>query len=254
MAVRPQAPQPEERHYKIGTLNKWFAIGSIVLLITIIAGFAQDYGREWKRWQREFRSIDQRVTRAAYDDMAAEMEGDADLARAREQVAAAGRDVDRLKARFDIVNSRFQNVKAELERARYRDEQASASVEGLGLNSERTARDLERWETQFAGASVAQEEAQVALDQAEAALTAFQDDVRAATRTRDQLSREADLLMRRLTRMDPEFSPMGVKVANVIRDLPILDLAQPTLKVNQVVLPDIRENLNFAQVPRVDAA
>ena len=34
MAVRPQAPQPEERHYKIGTLNKWFAIGSIVLLIT----------------------------------------------------------------------------------------------------------------------------------------------------------------------------------------------------------------------------
>lgn len=266
MAVRPQTPQPEERHYKIGTLNKWFAIGSIVLLITIIAGFAQDYGREWKRWQREFRGIDQRATRAAYDQMAAEMEGNADLARAREQVAAAeesltarqddvaaaGRDVDRLKARFDIVNSRFQNVKAEMERARYRDEQASANVEGLALNSERTARDLERWESEFAGASVAQEEAQLALDQAQAALTAFQDDVRAAMRTRDQLSREANLLMRRLTRMDPEFSPIGVKVANVIRDLPILDLAQPTLKVNQVVLPDIKENLNFAQVPRVD--
>ena len=266
MAVRPQAPQPEERHYKIGTLNKWFAIGSIVLLITIIAGFAQDYGREWKRWQRDFRRIDQRVTRAAYDDMAAEMAGNADLARAREQmaaaeqalqarrddVAAAGRAVDRLKARFDIVNSRFQNVKAELERARYRDEQAAASVAGLGLNSERTARALTRWESAFAGASVAQEEAQVALDQAQADLTAFQDDVRAATRVRDQLSREADLLMRRLVRMDPEFSPMGVKVANIIRDLPILDLAQPTLKVNQVVLPDIKENLNFAQVPRVD--
>ena len=266
MAVRPQAPQPEERHYKIGTLNKWFAIGSIVLLITIIAGFAQDYGREWKRWQREFRRIDQQVTRAAYDEMATEMEGNADLARAREQVvaageslsarqddvAAAGREVDRLKARFDIVNSRFQNVKAELERARYRDEQASASVDGLALNSERTARDLERWEGEFTGASVAQEEAQLALDQAQAALTAFQDDVRDATRERDQLSREADLLMRRLTRMDPEFSPMGVKVANVIRDLPILDLSQPSLKVNQVVLADIKENLNFAQVPRVD--
>ncbi len=266
MAVRPQAPQPEERHYKIGTLNKWFAIGSIVLLITIIGGFAQDYAREWKRWQREFRRIDQRVTRAAYDEMASEMEGSADLARAREQVAAAeesltarkddvasaGREVDRLKARFDIVNSRFQNVKAELERARYRDEQAAASVEGLGLSSERTARDLGRWESQFVGASVAQEEAQLALDRAQTALTAFQDDVRAAMRTRDQLSREADLLMRRLTRMDPEFSPVGVKVANVIRDLPILDLAQPTLKVNQVVLPDIKENLNFAQVPRVD--
>ena len=266
MAVRPQAPQPEERHYKIGTLNKWFAIGSIVLLITIIAGFAQDYGREWKRWQREFRRVDQRVTRAAYDDMAAEMAGSADLTRAREQVAAAeealsarkddvgaaGREVDRLKARFDIVNSRFQNVKAELERARYRDEQAAASVEGLGLNSERTARDLARWESDFSGASVAQEEAQIALDRAQAALAGFQDDVRAATRERDQLSREADLLMRRLVRMDPEFSPIGVKVANVIRDLPILDLSQPTLKVNQVVLADIKENLNFAQVPRVD--
>lgn len=266
MAVRPQAPQPEERHYKIGTLNKWFAIGSIVLLITIIAGFAQDYGREWKRWQREFRRVDQQATRAAYDEMAAEMEGNTELAQAREQVSAAeeslsarkddvaeaGRDVDRQKARFDIVNSRFQNVKAEMERARYRDEQAAASVDGLGLDSGRTARDLERWEREFAGASVAQEEAQIALDQAQGTLSAFQDDVRAATRSRDQFSREADLLMRRLTRMDPEFSPMGVKVANIIRDLPILDLAQPTLKVNQVVLADIKENLNFAQVPRVD--
>ena len=266
MAVRPQAPQPEERHYKIGTLNKWFAIGSIVLLVTIIASFAQDYGREWKRWQREFRRIDRDVTRGAYDEMAAQMENSADLARAREQVAAAEeslqarqdevrgaeREVDRLKARFDIVNSRFQNVKAQMERARYRDEQAAAGTEGLGLRRERTSGQLERWQSEFAGASVAQEEAQMALDQATAALQGFEDDVRAATRARDQESRDADLLMRRLMRMDPEFSPVGVKIANVIRDLPILDLSQPSLKVEQVVLADIRENLNFAQVPRVD--
>ena len=266
MAVRPQAPQPEERHYKIGTLNKWFAIGSIVLLITIIASFAQDYGREWKRWQREFRRIDRDVTRGAYDEMTVQMENSAALARAREQVAAAEealqarqdevraaeREVDRLKARFDIVNSRFQNVKAQMERARYRDEQAAAGTEGLGLRRERTAGQLERWQSEFAGAAVAQEEAQLALDQATAALQGFEDDVRDATRARDQESREADLLMRRLVRMDPEFSPVGVKIANVIRDLPILDLSQPSLKVDQVVLADIRENLNFAQVPRVD--
>ena len=266
MAVRPQAPQPEERHYKIGTLNKWFAIGSIVLLVTIIASFAQDYGREWKRWQREFRRIDRDVTRGAYDEMAAEMENSAALARAREQVAAAEeslqarqdevraaeREVDRLQARFDIVNSRFQNVKAQMERARYRDEQAAAGTGGLGLRRERTSGQLERWQSEFAGAAVAQEEAQLALDQATAALQGFEDDLRAATRDRDQESREADLLMRRLVRMDPEFSPVGVKIANVIRDLPILDLSQPSLKVDQVVLADIRENLNFAQVPRVD--
>ena len=266
MAVRPQAPQPEERHYKIGTLNKWFAIGSIVLLITIVASFAQDYGREWKRWQRQFRRIDRAVTRGAYDEMAAQMENSAALARAREQVAAAEetllarqdevgaaeREVDRLKARFDIVNSRFQNVKAQMERARYRDEQAAAGTGGLGLRRERTSDELERRQSEFAGAAVAQEEAQLALDQATAALQGFEDDLRAATRARDQESREADLLMRRLVRMDPEFSPVGVKIANVIRDLPILDLSQPSLRVDQVVLADIRENLNFAQVPRVD--
>ena len=266
MAVRPQAPPPEERHYKIGTLNKWFAIGSIVLLITIVASFAQDYGREWKRWQRQFRRIDREVTRGAYDEMAAQMENSAALARAREQVAAAEetllarqdevgaaeRDVDRLKARFDIVNSRFQNVKAQMERARYRDEQAAAGTGGLGLRRERTSVELERRQSEFAGAAVAQEEAQLALDQATAALEGFEDDLRAATRARDQESRAADLLMRRLVRMDPEFSPVGVKIANVIRDLPILDLSQPSLRVDQVVLADIRENLNFAQVPRVD--
>ena len=263
---RPQAPPPEERHYKIGTLNKWFAIGSILLLITIVAAFAQDYGREWKRWQRQFRRVDREVTRGAYDEMAAQMAESAELARAREQVAAAEealrarqdevraaeREADRLQARFDIVNSRFQNVKAQLERARYRDEQAAAGTEGLGLRRDRTAGELQGWQEEFASATVAQEEAQLALDQAQAALRGFEDDVRAATRARDQESREADLLMRRLVRMDPEFSPLGVQIANVIRDLPILDLSQPTLKVEQVVLADIRENLNFAQVPRVD--
>ena len=266
MAIRPQAPPPEERHYKIGTLNKWFAIGSIVLLITIIASFAQDYGREWKRWQRQFLRIDQQVTRGTYDEMAAQMESSPDLARAREQVAAAEealrarqdevgaaeREVDRLNARFGVINSRFQNVKAQMDRARYRDEQAAAGTEGLGLRQQRTARELERWEGEFAGVSVAFEEAQLALDQGQAALRGFEDDVREAARARDEESREADLLMRRLVRMDPEFSPIGVKIANVIRDLPILDLSQPSLTVNQVVLADIRENLNFAQVPRVD--
>ena len=82
-------PQPEERHYKKGSLNKWFSVGSVILLVCIVAAFAQDYGREWKTWQREFRRIDQQVTRAQFEEERARLDADSKLANLEEEVNKA---------------------------------------------------------------------------------------------------------------------------------------------------------------------
>ena len=41
-------------------------------------------------------------------------------------------------------------------------------------------------------------------------------------------------------------------VGNHIRDLPVLDLSSPYYKIDQIVVPDVIEDLNFSRVPKVD--
>ena len=265
------APVPEEqreRHYNIGKLNKWFAAGAGLLLVATIGSFAQDYDREWKRYQREFRRIDRQVTRGAFQEQADRLLGnqvyaeayqqalaaEAALETRRDEVRAADGELRRLQAEFATVNSRFQDVKGEFERARYRNGQAQAgiSVPGAGLQLERTGEELHRWTEEFEHISTEFAAAELHVGEANDRLLAFDAELRDAQRNLSGVIQDAVLLKRKLDSDDPAFARFGVRVANFIRDLPILDLSQPTLKVNQFVLPGITENLNFAQVPRVD--
>ena len=49
--------RPDEA-YHIPTLNFWFAISSIALLITCVWMIWADYDRSWKNHQREFREFE----------------------------------------------------------------------------------------------------------------------------------------------------------------------------------------------------
>ena len=42
------------------------------------------------------------------------------------------------------------------------------------------------------------------------------------------------------------------KIADFVRDLPILDFMAPYYKVNQIVVQDVKYDVNFAAVPQVD--
>ena len=42
------------------------------------------------------------------------------------------------------------------------------------------------------------------------------------------------------------------KIGDIVRDLPIIDFLAPYYKVEQVVLPEVKYNVNFAEVPEVD--
>ena len=47
----------DERYWDINLLNKWFAISSIVFLITMVWTFIDDNDDEFKDYQREFRKL-----------------------------------------------------------------------------------------------------------------------------------------------------------------------------------------------------
>ncbi|SVB64168.1 uncharacterized protein METZ01_LOCUS217022, partial [marine metagenome] len=62
----------------------------------------------------------------------------------------------------------------------------------------------------------------------------------------------ANLVDRKLKLIDRRKMSLANKIGDIVRDLPILDFMAPYFKVEQVVLPDIKYNVNFASVPEVD--
>jgi Tfp pilus assembly protein PilO len=48
------ATEKPDRNYDSRELNKWFAIGSLVLLVVTLLMVGDDYSRQWKDFQRQF--------------------------------------------------------------------------------------------------------------------------------------------------------------------------------------------------------
>ena len=92
------ADRDQERHYKPAGLNRWFAISSILLLAAVVGVFLEDYNREWKRYQRDFREIDRQITRGAYDTELARLAGEVQYQQAVDAATAARDRQDALQA------------------------------------------------------------------------------------------------------------------------------------------------------------
>ena len=53
-----------ERYWNINLLNKWFAISSIIFLISIIWMFLDDNDDEFKVYQKEFRKVESQIAQS----------------------------------------------------------------------------------------------------------------------------------------------------------------------------------------------
>ena len=60
--------EKQERFYNILKLNKLFGISSIVFLLLLVWTFADDYDRNWKDYQREFRQLETANTKGQLDE------------------------------------------------------------------------------------------------------------------------------------------------------------------------------------------
>ena len=48
----------QERYYNILKLNRWFALSSLLFAGIFVLAFVDDYQRPWKKFQKEFRSVE----------------------------------------------------------------------------------------------------------------------------------------------------------------------------------------------------
>ena len=68
----------------------------------------------------------------------------------------------------------------------------------------------------------------------------------------DKYTKQYTLTSNKLGKLDRSRMTMANKLGDIVRDLPILDFLDPYYKVNQIVVADVKYDVNFAAVPVVD--
>lgn len=242
--------------YNIDFLNVVFAASSLFLFLSVLWMIWDDYDREWKNVQRRFVLLEEEVTRAnlervergidrrklaALEARRAEaekrMEADqasiealrAELQELENQLYRDTQDYQFAKAEFDVARYDFEVLRKTDPEAAARRAQAIADrgrqVDELNLKMERTSAERDRVRAELGSYTGAVAEASAAIA---------------------ELTREADRLRNRITAIQPSFTK------SFILNAPLLDFMAPTLKIQQVITPNIVDDVNFTRVPKMD--
>ena len=252
--------------YHVPTLNLWFLVSSLLLLISVVWMMLDDWNAPWKVYQREFRAIELERANAQLqtDELiaAADEEGStqAQILAAREslaaragEVAAAEEELRQLKGvQFETTeNAKGAKMFYNWERFLLDHE---VSLHGGDLAH---AEEIAAAEASVAGFELAMNEAEGDKETADLEVLAQQEKLGELTKEVDILEKEMtsaakdlDLVRRRKDDIDP--ASLDKQIAHLLRDFPGIDFIGPNLKIRKVVLDDLTFELNFTKKTRID--
>ena len=283
--------EQEERYYKISLLNKWFAISSIIFVLTLLWMFQDDYARKWKEYQREFRQLEIDKTKDAYLVAEAKLLSQAEYAETMYALDEAERALDdkyekvgALKARIAEKEAdsfrytgEYQRRKSLYDEIKYLYEEAVAH-HGEHHNAEQLKAEMQDKEKKMNELAPKMQGANQNLKDLRDELKPYEAEKKRLEKEARALMSDVNVLKSKLRKVDPQLVSIGNNVdlqndiyevdsqgefgatiarvintvGNHIRDLPVLDLSSPYYKIDQIVVPDVIEDLNFSRVPKVD--
>ena len=245
-----------DRLYQAISLHKWFAISSLLLFVFTVAMVGVDYAREWKRYQREFnrmqiertqqdiQKVSETFDRAKFDQLNAQMgQIQTQLQQNESQIDAAQEKIDDIKAEAFRFNQNYQFQKAIFDAEKYAYEEALARK---ASNVDQLKQHLDETERQMTGYRADVERLTLEQRAAEAELNKF---VGTRTETQKQLDALNADFMRLETRrkgLDPG------RIITSFRNAPVMDMLNPSEKVQQVMLSNLYYDHPFKQIARVD--
>ena len=254
--------QSQERHYNILKLNKWFAISSLLFTFVWLLVFANDFNRQWKPYQKTFRKLEiekirldlsaaekELASNEKYDLVSSELQdAENELSSNEDKLNSFQITIDTLKAEQYRMNQLYQFSKALYDAQKYTVEQA---MFGHGEKQVEAAK-LNRLKEETLTFKMDLESIESYLETEEESVKKIQSNVKKAKDRVGRVKRSKVLLERRLKKTDPEAMSFANKIGNVVRDLPILDFINPYYEVKQVVVKDLKDDLIFLDVPKVD--
>lgn len=254
------ATEKHDRNYDVRDLNKVFAIGSLVLLVTVILMIVDDYSREWKDVQRRFRrdetSRTEREIREAEKKLnSADMKRfQADLKKAEEDVEKRRKDYDAAKKNLEKIDAEFygKDLDYRFAKATYDSAKYDTEVEIEHLRELKKTEQANKKQAELDVIKKKMDDTKLALEvitekqtAAKLEVAKLEGGVGELQASIEKLRKDRDRLAKKLETVSPGF-------VNWLINAPMLDFMAPTLQVQQVVLPKLRHDINFMEIPRVD--
>jgi len=254
--------ESQERHYNILKLNRLFAISTFIFTAVWLLVFVDDYQRPWKTYQKEFRKLEIEKVRSDLNDLSVQLENNPDYNRLTEKLLSAEKRLDSRRDELDKINVELETLNTELYRNNQLYQFSKADLDVLKYDYEKSqfghgkSSDLKK--KYFALNDIVnkylliREKSEIRIDKKKKVQQGITKVIGRIKGSLISMTREKNLVERKLSKVDPEAMSFANKVGNVVRDLPILDFIDPYYEVKQVVINDLEEDLVYMGMPKVD--
>jgi len=253
----------DERYWNINLLNKWFAISSIIFMVSMIWMFIDDNDDDFKVYQRKFRQMEieneekkliaeldaVKEERVSFEEKLSSAQTSFEAKNS--QLLEAEKSLEGSKAKFYKANMNFLSKKSILDAEKFNYETAILHLHE-GDDPSKIEYKYQSVVDEVSKLKLIKEEKEATMLANEAQIKAIKLETKIAQDALNSVLKAANLVDRKLKLIDRRKMSLANKIGDIVRDLPILDFMAPYFKVEQVVLPDIKYNVNFASVPEVD--
>jgi len=243
--------------YNVDFLNVVFAASSIFLFLSVVWMVWDDYDREWKNTQRRFAQLEYQVTQAQLQQATRSVDKSklqqltAQRQAAEKNVAANRQKVDELQAKQKDADNAvyratldYNYMKATYDQDRY-DFEATRAADP---NSSSTKK-----KQQLADEAKKLNDLNLAKEKAEADKAAVQKDLGQYTGQVATTSKQIEEMQAEETRLGKRLQVIAPSVTkDYFRNAPLLDFMAPTIKIQQIILPNVVDDVNFIRVPKMD--
>ena len=242
--------------HNISKLNVIFAVSSVFLLFSTLWMIWFDYSREWKGFQRQFVQMERDLTARQIQEAQqginqADLQSvQAELQQAQTALAAEQAVLEALEAEIadldtsrTLADIREREIKAvyDSDKFYYEETRERGTPLGRAVSDE----EFQALETSFFTARDVRVALDFELTQKRAELREQRSSVTELTGRMEELTQAVTLARNKLDSLAPSFP-------NTFRNLPVVDFIDPSIEVRQVLVRNVTEELNFAQVPRID--
>lgn len=155
------------------------------------------------------------------------------------------------KAKFYKANMNFLNQKSILDAEKFNYETAMLHLH-VGDDPYEIEQTYQAVIDEVYKLRLIKEEKEAAMFAIEGQIKEIKLETKIAQDELNSVLKAVNLVDRKLKQIDRNKMSIANKIGDIVRDLPILDFMAPYFKVKQVVLPNIKYNVNFASVPEVD--
>jgi len=252
----------DERYWNIKLLNKWFAISSILFLFSFMWMFYHDNDDQFKRYQREFRKLEAQVTAQQLEDALSEVKDERVQFENQYQIELEA--FNNQSNVIDSINSILENIKGLHYKANMDYLFQKAEVDGLKYLYEyeithSSHHDDYIYKDRYYSAvdlanslKLVKEDYEKQIAVIENNLKDLGSELKNKKSDLDRVLKNVNLLTSKVEKIDRSRMSYLNQLGDIVRDLPILDFMDPYYRVNQVVVHDVKYDVNFASVPSVD--